>query len=311
MPSTRRSDETAEPLRWRPARTIGRHDECPRACCGRWRGHASPGADPGRQQAPAAGGALADDLLPAPAAAARRDPRGADRDRPGPRRSAHRPARRRQDGRAGGRHSRSSSSTSPTRCRRSPAGSRRSSAWPRASPAGDKLVVCLGDNLFEYAQTEELREFADGDAGAPSSSRRCPTPSASASSSTARTTVSWTWSRRRGVVDTRYPCRRRSDAVVGLYCYDAGRIRHHPHLEPSSRGELEITDVNRSTRSQGRLEARRIRGWWHDAGTHEALASWPRSSSARARTRRHDRRPAGTAAPALRGRARLVLRAPA
>jgi len=39
-------------------------------------------------------------------------------------------------------------------------------------------------------------------------------------------------------------------------------------LEPSSRGELEITDVNREYARRGELEVRRIRGWWHDGGKH-------------------------------------------
>ncbi len=43
-------------------------------------------------------------------------------------------------------------------------------------------------------------------------------------------------------------------------------------LRPSSRGELEITDVNRAYAEQGRLDVRRVQGWWHDAGTHEALS---------------------------------------
>ena len=39
-------------------------------------------------------------------------------------------------------------------------------------------------------------------------------------------------------------------------------------LEPSSRGELEITDVNRHYAQQGRLDVVRVEGWWEDAGKH-------------------------------------------
>ena len=42
-------------------------------------------------------------------------------------------------------------------------------------------------------------------------------------------------------------------------------------LAPSSRGELEITDVNRWYAERGRLRSARVSGWWRDAGTHEAL----------------------------------------
>jgi glucose-1-phosphate thymidylyltransferase len=41
-------------------------------------------------------------------------------------------------------------------------------------------------------------------------------------------------------------------------------------LAPSSRGELEITDVNRAYARSGRLEVRRVEGWWHDGGKHWA-----------------------------------------
>ena len=39
-------------------------------------------------------------------------------------------------------------------------------------------------------------------------------------------------------------------------------------LEPSSRGELEITDVNRHYAQHGRLDAIEVEGWWEDAGKH-------------------------------------------
>ena len=41
-------------------------------------------------------------------------------------------------------------------------------------------------------------------------------------------------------------------------------------LEPSNRGELEITDVNRVYAQNGRLAVRHVEGWWHDGGKHWA-----------------------------------------
>ena len=41
-------------------------------------------------------------------------------------------------------------------------------------------------------------------------------------------------------------------------------------LEPSSRGELEITDVNRELARRGQLHVHRVEGWWHDGGKHWA-----------------------------------------
>ena len=74
-----------------------------------------------------------------------------------------------------------------------------------------------------------------------------------------------------GVVDTRYDAPPSSDAVVGLYCYPPDVFEIIRGLAPSSRGELEITDVNRAYAEQGRLRSARVGGWWRDAGTHEAL----------------------------------------
>jgi len=43
-------------------------------------------------------------------------------------------------------------------------------------------------------------------------------------------------------------------------------------LEPSGRGELEITDVNNAYINRGELEWQMLEGWWLDAGeNHESL----------------------------------------
>jgi glucose-1-phosphate thymidylyltransferase len=138
--------------------------------------------------------------------------------------------------------------------------------------AGGKLVVCLGDNLFEHAQADDLREFASSDAGALIFVKEVPDPERFGVVVYGDDGRVVDVVEKAGVVDTRYPSPPTSDAVVGLYGYDAGVFDVIRGLEPSSRGELEITDVNRVYAREGRLEVRSIRGWWHDAGTHEALA---------------------------------------
>jgi glucose-1-phosphate thymidylyltransferase len=66
---------------------------------------------------------------------------------------------------------------------------------------------------------------------------------------------------------------RSSFAIPGIYFYDNQVVEIAEQLEPSPRGEIEITDLNRAYLEKGQLKARMFsRGVaWLDAGTHESL----------------------------------------
>lgn len=59
-------------------------------------------------------------------------------------------------------------------------------------------------------------------------------------------------------------------AVVGLYIYDEDVFDYIKTLKPSSRGELEITDVNNWYIKQG-CKAKPYKGYWRDMGTFNTL----------------------------------------
>jgi len=131
----------------------------------------------------------------------------------------------------------------------------------------DRVALALGDNVFYgHGLPEYLKHAADRPAGA---------------------TVFAYWVRdpeRYGVVEfgadgravglEEKPVKPRSSyAVTGLYFYDNQVLDIAARLKPSSRGELEITDVNRNYLERGALRVETLgRGMaWLDTGTHEAL----------------------------------------
>lgn len=60
-------------------------------------------------------------------------------------------------------------------------------------------------------------------------------------------------------------------AVTGLYIYDYGVFDIIRTLQPSGRGELEITDVNNAYIERGQLHWAELDGFWSDAGTPASL----------------------------------------
>ena len=133
---------------------------------------------------------------------------------------------------------------------------------------GEKLVVCLGDNIFEHAHADAIQAWeTDGD-GALVFVKDVPDPENFG-------VVAYDGDGRvadivekAGVVDLRFAEPPSSDAVVGLYCYPPEVFEIIDSLEPSSRGELEITDVNRVYVERGSLGVHPVEGWWLDGGKH-------------------------------------------
>jgi len=60
-------------------------------------------------------------------------------------------------------------------------------------------------------------------------------------------------------------------AVTGLYIYDLTVVSKARTLKPSSRGELEITDLNNLYLQEGKLDVKIYDDYWLDTGTFDTL----------------------------------------
>lgn len=133
--------------------------------------------------------------------------------------------------------------------------------------AGDKLVVCLGDNIFEHAHADAIRGWSEG---ALVFAKEVDDPENFGVVVYGDGGEVVDLAEKAGVVDMRFERPPSNDAIVGLYCYPPDVYEVIDTLAPSNRGELEITDVNRVYAQRGDLAVERVQGWWHDGGKHWA-----------------------------------------
>lgn len=131
----------------------------------------------------------------------------------------------------------------------------------------DNVALILGDNIFFGAHlTDLLANAMNRTVGATVFSYRVEDPE------------------RYGVVELAADGRalsleekpttpRSHHAVTGLYFYDNRVVEYARRLRPSTRGELEITDLNRIYMDAGELHVEQMgRGYaWLDTGTHDSL----------------------------------------
>lgn len=128
----------------------------------------------------------------------------------------------------------------------------------------DQMVVILGDNVFADDISPYVEHFKHQSSGAKILIQKVPDPT------------------RFGVPELQgehiisieeKPLQPKSNfAVTGIYMFDHKVFDIIKTLTPSSRGELEITDVNNAYIKRGELTFDILHGWWTDAGTHASLA---------------------------------------
>lgn len=125
---------------------------------------------------------------------------------------------------------------------------------------GEKILVILGDNIFNFDLKKIVDKFNNKDRGAVVFGVRMNTGS-----------------RQYGVIEIdkndkvisieEKPEKPKSDiAQTGIYIYDNRVFDFIKRLKPSQRGELEVTDLNNCYLREGALSCELI-NWWVDAGT--------------------------------------------
>lgn len=129
--------------------------------------------------------------------------------------------------------------------------------------AGDSIVVMLGDNIFESSIKNVVTEFTLQHSGARVLLKCVDDPE--------RFGVANLNGKRLVSIDEKPEKPKSNLAVVGVYCYDSTVFDIIRTIQPSARGEYEITSVNNAYIERGNLEYSCLQGEWVDAGTFDTL----------------------------------------
>jgi glucose-1-phosphate thymidylyltransferase len=131
----------------------------------------------------------------------------------------------------------------------------------------DRCALVLGDNIFfGHGLAETVMRSASREKGATVFAYHVPDPERYG-------VVAFDEARRATSIEEKPVNARSKWAVTGLYFYDNDVVSIASNVKPSSRGELEITDVNRHYLERGDLHVEQLgRGYaWFDTGTHDSL----------------------------------------
>lgn len=127
----------------------------------------------------------------------------------------------------------------------------------------DSIAVVLGDNIIENNIKKAVEDFQAQDKGAKIMLKEVHDPERFGVAELAGDKV-------RNIVEK--PKQPKSNlAVIGIYMYDNRVFDVIKTLEPSDRGELEITDVNNWYIRDSSMTYEVLEGWWTDAGTFDSL----------------------------------------
>jgi len=128
----------------------------------------------------------------------------------------------------------------------------------------EPVTMILGDNLFITADDFLTRAIASFAHGGRVFAKQVSDPE--------RFGVVEFDSQMRAISIEEKPARPKSNyAVTGLYIYDGSVVSRVKKLQPSARGELEITDLNNIYLKENLLDVQIYQGEWLDTGTFDSL----------------------------------------
>jgi len=130
--------------------------------------------------------------------------------------------------------------------------------------ANERIVVLLGDNIFEYSIKPHVVAFHEQRNGARVLLKEVGDPE--------RFGIAALDEKQVIEIEEKPKNPKSNFAVVGCYMYDNKVFDIIRDTEPSARGELEITTVNNVYIKLGWLQYGFVQGRWTDAGTFESLA---------------------------------------
>jgi glucose-1-phosphate thymidylyltransferase len=129
--------------------------------------------------------------------------------------------------------------------------------------AKEPVCVVLGDNIIEGNIGAAVRAYKEQGKGAKIILKKVPDPE--------RFGVPELSGQRVLRIEEKPKSPKSEYAVIGVYMYDGEVYDIIRTLQPSGRGELEITDVNNAYIKRSQMTWEELDGWWTDAGTFESL----------------------------------------
>jgi len=125
----------------------------------------------------------------------------------------------------------------------------------------DDVTMILGDNIFDENFSQQIKDFKSG---AMVFAKEVPDPERFG-------VVEFDQDKKAISIEEKPQQPKSNYAVVGLYTYDNKVVKYAKELEPSDRGEIEITDINNIYLKNKELQVNVFNSLWADAGTFNSL----------------------------------------